>query len=78
LPTFASSAYGHSQPLPTNDPTLPFAKTSACCGFASSVVLLARDSDFAIEATWFSAASAFGEFSVPFHLPPERIAIFPP
>src|SRR2546423_14577643 len=37
LPTLASSAYGHSQPLPMNDPTLPLAKTRACCGFASSV-----------------------------------------
>src|SRR3954470_9255886 len=78
FPSFSSSAYGHSQPLPMNEPTLPFAKTSACCGFASSVVLLARVSDFAIDATWFSAVSALGEFSAPFHLPPERPAIFPP
>src|SRR5919204_258225 len=42
LPTFSSRAYGHSQPLPMNEPTLPLAKTSACCGLASSVVLLAR------------------------------------
>jgi hypothetical protein len=42
LPTFASRAYGHSQPLPMNEPTLPLANTSACCGFASSPVLLAR------------------------------------
>src|SRR4029079_19661604 len=26
LPSLSSSAYGHSQPLPTNEPTLPFAK----------------------------------------------------
>ena len=32
LPSFGSSAYGHSQPLPMNEPTLPLAKTSACCG----------------------------------------------
>src|SRR5256885_10973944 len=36
LPTFVSSAYGHSQPFPMNEPTLPLANTSACCGFASS------------------------------------------
>src|SRR3954463_5289687 len=36
LPIFSSSAYGHPQPLPMNEPTLPLAKTSACCGFASS------------------------------------------
>src|SRR6266511_154886 len=45
LPTFSSRAYGHSQPFPMNEPTLPLAKTSACCAFASSVVLLARVSD---------------------------------
>src|SRR5690242_9884680 len=42
LPTLSSSAYGHSQPLPTNEPTCPLENTSACCGFASSPVLLAR------------------------------------
>src|SRR5207249_10532615 len=50
-PSFSSSAYGHSQPLPMNQPTLPLANTRDCCGFASSVVLLARVSVFAIRAT---------------------------
>src|SRR5256884_4568278 len=50
-PSFAANAYGHSQPLPMNEPTLPFANTRDCCGFASSVVLLARVSVFAIRAT---------------------------
>src|SRR5204863_2314389 len=36
LPSFSSRAYGHSQPLPMNEPTLPLEKTSDCCGFASS------------------------------------------
>src|SRR4051812_46169330 len=44
FPSFSSSAYGHSQPLPMNEPTLPLEKTSDCCGFASSPVLLARES----------------------------------
>src|SRR4029453_9544175 len=30
LPSFWSSAYGHSHPFPKNEPTLPFAKTRDC------------------------------------------------
>ena len=45
LPTFLSSAFGHSQPLPMKEPTRPLAKTSDCCGFASSPVLFARERD---------------------------------
>src|SRR3954471_16641089 len=78
LPSFSSSAYGHSQPLPTNEPTLPFAKTSACCGFASSPVLLARVSLAKTVFTWLRALSALGEFSDPCHLPFLRTAIAPP
>src|SRR5437660_6840781 len=78
FPTLSSSAYGHSQPLPMNEPTLPFAKTSDCCGFASSPVLLARLSCLNMVSTWFSAVRAWGELSVPFHFPPLRIAICPP
>src|SRR5213595_3223552 len=69
FPSLVSSAYGHSQPFPRNEPTLPLANTRDCCGFASSPVLLARLS-FMTALTWFSAASARGVFSVPFHLPP--------
>src|SRR5438093_3803395 len=78
LPTFSSSAYGHSQPLPMNDPTLPLAKTSDCWGLASSPVLLARVSCLNNVLTWFSAVSACGELRVPFHFPPVRTAICPP
>src|SRR5215211_641002 len=78
LPSFSSSAYGHSQPLPIIEPTRPFEKTSACCGFASSVVLLARERALTIDLTWFKPWSAWGELSVPFHLPFLNSAILPP
>ena len=69
FPSFGSSAYGHSQPLPMNEPTLPLAKTSACCGCASSPVLFARESLSAIVRQAVRPASACGESSVPTHLP---------
>src|SRR6266542_3785435 len=75
FPSFSSSAYGHSQPLPMKEPTLPLAKTSACWGFASSVVLLARVNVLKTVWTWVRARSACGELRVPFHLPPLRTAI---
>src|SRR3954465_6761213 len=78
FPSFSSSAYGHSQPLPMNEPTFPFANTSDCCGFASSPVLLARDSCVSTVFTWFSALSACGVLSAPFHFPPFCTATCPP
>src|SRR6266542_3744902 len=78
FPSFSSSAYGHSQPLPMNEPTLPFAKASACCGFASSPVLLARESASTVDFSTVSAVIACFELSVPFHLPFLRTAIWPP
>src|SRR3954464_3024534 len=78
FPSFSSSAYGHSQPLPMNEPTLPLEKTSDCCGFASSPVLLARESCLSTAFTWFNAVIARGVLSVPFHFPFLWIAICPP
>src|SRR5207302_2784494 len=78
LPSFGSSAYGHSQPLPMNDATLPFAKTSACCGFASSPVLFARDWAATVALSAFRPAIEALELSAPCHLPPLWTAILPP
>src|SRR4051794_40713124 len=78
FPSFVSSAYGHSHPLPTNEPTLPLENTSDCCGFASSPVLLAREREWTVALSTVRPLSARGEFSVPFHLPFLRTAICPP
>src|SRR4051812_8210578 len=78
FPSFGSSAYGHSHPLPMNWPTEPFAKTRACCGCASSPLLFARES---VREAFFQAlrpASDRFESSVPTHLPPRVAAIWPP
>src|SRR5215208_7423501 len=69
FPTFSSSAYGHSQPLPMNEPTLPFEKTSACCGFASSPVLLARESASAVAFHEARPACAWAELRLPAQRP---------
>jgi hypothetical protein len=69
LPSFSSNAYGHSQPFPMNEATLPFAKTSACCGFASSPVLFARESARTVAFSLVRAAIACFELSTPFHFP---------
>jgi hypothetical protein len=58
-----------------NEPTLPLAKTSACCGCASSPVLFARESVSAVVRQAASPWSACGESSVPTHLPPFVFAI---
>src|SRR3954447_6866577 len=78
FPSFGSSAYGHSQPLPINWPTEPLANTSACCGCASSPLLLARESVIAAVFHAFRPASDRFESSVPTHLPPRVAAIWPP
>src|SRR5688572_204389 len=78
LPTLGSSAYGHSQPFPMNEPTRPFEKTRACCGLASSPVLFARERDRTIAFSLVRPWIACGELRVPCHLSPFRTAIFPP
>src|ERR1051326_3037742 len=78
LPESLFSAYGHSQPLPMNDPTCPLAKTSACCGCASSVVLLARERARTVFFAAVRPLIAAGFASVPTHLPFFRVAIWPP
>src|SRR5215212_7296828 len=75
LPSFGSSAYGHSHPLPMNEPTLPFANTSACCGCASSPVLFARERLSATFCHAVSPRNAAGESSAPIHLPFRVFAI---
>ncbi len=44
----AAMAVPASQPMPMKAPTLPLAKTSACCGVASSLSL------GALEKAWYS------------------------
>ena len=78
MPTFGSSVYGHSQPLPTNDATLSLAKTTLGYGCDSSVVRLARDVDLTIDLSVVNAVIAWGESSVPTHLPLRVVAILPP
>src|SRR5438132_12953158 len=63
LPLSLFNAYGHSQPLPMNAATCPLAKTSPCCGFASSPVRFARDSERTMPLRIVSALIAFFEFS---------------
>src|SRR5437660_9410069 len=65
FPTLGSSAYGHSQPLPMKSPTFPFAKTSDCCGFASSPVRFARESACTIPFRTVRALIACFELSAP-------------
>ncbi len=78
FPTFGSSAYGHSHPLPMNEPTLPLAKTSACCGFASLPVLFALERMRAVFRHAVRPASALPELSVPCQRPLRNVAIWPP
>ena len=68
FPSFGSSEYGHSHPLPMNEPTLPLAKTSACCGCASSPVVRPRELE-RHRPPCRQAGSACGESREPTHLP---------
>src|SRR5439155_17008258 len=78
FPESLFNAYGHSQPLPMNEATWPLAKTSACCGCASSVVLLARERARTVDFATVRPLIAFAAARVPTHLPFFRVAICPP
>ncbi|CAM5703247.1 hypothetical protein SHIRM173S_01809 [Streptomyces hirsutus] len=73
----ASMAMPASQPMPMKAPTLPLAKTSPCCGVASSLSLGALDSAWNFLYVSMAAAT-FGSSRLETCLSPSFLTSSPP